>query len=796
MMNDVSRHEGSSMDLNDEIVSYLGVVSEIEEVDQLFAEFSQYSQGDICQVLITLCLQGKIVIEQNTIRVSSNNAAEGSRLGRDTPLDALGLRAPLKNRLENEGIRTIGQLTALSEIELLSIRGMGLKKLTEINEALNHWENISEEQRHFEALEVFGDSEKVNDVCQDPILLEEWVDSLSGNRKRVIGERLDGKTLQDIACSLDLTRERVRQIEKSALDARPSLEEDSYANLFIHYDFTERSFCAATKESVRVFNYLKMAFKKQAKDVTRKPLCELIDDDTVPSSIKETVLKGGVDDEYLYDDGVKVRINKEAILEHLLSLIPNQNAISITELLEKYTAFIFEYGIAERKGIDPTSLRAFDSCTQRYENMLSVPVSGSQQGRMIRLFDSSVDFEALKEVLRAHSHDDIECSADLLMQRADIAQVVEQMGLRNGFELHVVVGKYLQEIEGVKLKRIPMIGLGSFSREDQILDLIKEVGPVSAQDLSEAYERRYGMRADTFRGSCLKDFSTMLHDGVYQYRLSELDEPQQAFVVEVVNKKHGYMPIEELKKEFADRFPDSSLISINREALLRLGFRISDELVVSDDCDIAKEFSHLIAENDFFDAATPGLSPEVINNSEFVSELNKALRKFEVLEYQPKRYMNISVLKRSSGAFTEGDVLDYMRSAIDYMEQDVPYSIKSLRDVGFSHKLDSVGLELGLDNRFYESIIAQGYVGGAIKRTSMGSAMMFCKKIGWFSSVDVLQYVVSEGGKLSLESLQEALLEWFGVEVSLLMLKNMIRRSGLVYDRTTDLVRLPEDGPQ
>ena len=46
---------------------------------------------------------------------------------------------------------------------------------------------------------------------------------------------------------------------------------------------------------------------------------------------------------------------------------------------------------------------------------------------MIRLFDSSVDFEALKEVLLTHSHDDIECSADLLMQRADIARVAEQM---------------------------------------------------------------------------------------------------------------------------------------------------------------------------------------------------------------------------------------------------------------------------------------------------------------------------------------------------------------------------------
>ena len=794
MTDGASRHEGSGMKLEDEVISCLEVVNEIRDIDQLFAELSDYSQGDICQALVALCLQGKIVIERGVIRISSKSAAEGDRAQQETSLDVLGLRVPLKERLEKEGIKTVEQLTALSEIELLSIRGMGLKKLKEINETLGHWKNFSEEQQHSKALEVLEDPEEHDGTCPDPIFLEEWVASLSGNRETIIRERLDGKTLQDLACSLDLTRERVRQIEKSALDARPPLKEDSYADLFIRYDFTEHSFCAATKESVRVFNYLRMVLKKQMKNVVRKPLSDLLDDDTVPSSIKEAVLEGGVDDEYLYDDGVKVKINKEAIVEHLLSLIPDQNAISITELLERYRAFVLKHNIADRKGIDPTSLRAFDACTQRYENMLSIPGSGSQQGRMIRLFDSSVDFEKLKDVLLIHGHDDIECSADLLMQRADIAKVAEQMGLRNGFEFHVVVGKYLQEIEGVKLNRIPMIGLGSFSREDQILDLIKEIGPVSAQDLSEAYEQRYGMRADTFRGSCLKDFSTLLHDGMYQYRPSEFDELQQAFVIEAVSKKHGYIPIEELKQEFVDRFPDSSSILINREALSRLGLRISDELVVADDRDIAIEFRRLIAANDFFDAATPGLSPEVINNSEFVSELNKALRKFEVLEYQPKRYMNISVLKRLSSGFTEDDVLDCMRSAIDYMEQDVPYSIKSLRDAGFSHKLDSAGSELGFDNRFYEGIIAQGYVGGRVKRTSMGSAMMFCKKTGWFSSVDVLQHVISEEGNLSPESLQRVLAERFGVEVNLLVLKNTIRRSELVYDRATGLVCLPEDG--
>ena len=142
MMNDASRYKGSTMELKDEVISYIETISEIRDIDQLFAKFSSYSQGDICQVLVDLCLRGEIVIEQDIIRFPSNNDAKISSSRQETSLGLLNLRAPLKNRLENEGIRTIEQLTALSEVELLSIRGMGLTKLKEINEALDHWGSL------------------------------------------------------------------------------------------------------------------------------------------------------------------------------------------------------------------------------------------------------------------------------------------------------------------------------------------------------------------------------------------------------------------------------------------------------------------------------------------------------------------------------------------------------------------------------------------------------------------------------------------------------------------------------
>ena len=46
MMNDASRYKGSSMELKDEVISYIETISEIRDIDQLFAKFSSYSQGD------------------------------------------------------------------------------------------------------------------------------------------------------------------------------------------------------------------------------------------------------------------------------------------------------------------------------------------------------------------------------------------------------------------------------------------------------------------------------------------------------------------------------------------------------------------------------------------------------------------------------------------------------------------------------------------------------------------------------------------------------------------------------
>lgn len=777
-MDDHLFNQTSSLEeLKQRMQALLALIEEPKDLPFIYAAFSESERGNVCQALVELCLQGDITIDPTGIRHTDQHRPAGRPSRSETPIKELGLRPPIMQRLKDAGIDTIEQLLQKSRDDLLAIQGMGAKKATEVMEALDRWRSM---RSRFEA-------GRCPTIDPPRMKLDDWIESLPDKQRKVVTKRLDGKRLQFVADALGLTRERVRQIEKKAFASRPPLEEDSYADLFLGYEFEEKSFCNATDEPARVFRYLKTAFKEPLKDIERKPLSDLVEDEEVPATIKDAVIRGGVDEGCVYEDGIRIETNKEAIVEHLLTSM-DERVITSEELMTRYSSFIREHGLEGIKTLLPTSQRAFDACLQRYPNMLSVPSANSQEGRVVRWFDSSVDLEPLKDALLSHSQDDIECSTESLMKEPDISEAVEPLHLRDGYELHIVIGKYLAPLEGIQLGRLPMIKLGSGDRDRQILTLIKETSPISPQNLAQEYERRYGMRADTFRGSCLRGFETFFSDGLYRYACCSLDEKAARFVTEFIDDNGGYASISSLQEALAKARPDLPPHILNAETLTEVDLRISGELVAAASADLGSAFSHLIQNSSFFDDSTPGFSPEVLANGEFRAELNKALRRFQVVEYAPHAYMNSAVLEDLATGCSSEDIADYMNAAIEFMQPSVPYSIKSLIRAGFSHKLMAAGEELSLDHRFYEGVIMQGYVGGRIKRTSIGSTFLFCKKTGWFSSVDVLRDAINPNETIVTKDLKARLLDLHGIELGAPVLRNLVKRAELAYDPATDTV--------
>lgn len=127
---------------------------------------------------------------------------------RRIPLVALGLSPGLRQRLEQRGLYSLGDLASLSRAKLLEVRGIGPRTLKKL--PVRATDGLDELAGEY--------------VDADRPLLGAFLraaSELEAKRRLVIGARcgLEGTSpsLAEIAVMLDLSRERVRQLEEKAL---------------------------------------------------------------------------------------------------------------------------------------------------------------------------------------------------------------------------------------------------------------------------------------------------------------------------------------------------------------------------------------------------------------------------------------------------------------------------------------------------------------------------------------------------------------------------------------------------
>lgn len=136
------------------------------------------------------------------------------------------------------------------------------------------------------------------------------------------------------------------------------------------------------------------------------------------------------------------------------------------------------------------------------------------------------------------------------------------------------------------------------------------------------------------------------------------------------------------------------------------------------------------------------------------------------------------------------DMRDYVNSAIRFMQEDVPYTVKSLRDAGFRHKLDSIEDELDIGKHFFESVLSEGYLNSALKKTKLGDSTVFCRIDGSYSGSLFLQQVLREQEAFEVADLVDYVRDHYDIEVGESKLRQLIKRSGdyCYYCETVDMV--------
>lgn len=161
------------------------------------------------------------------------------------PISELGLSTRAYNALRRGSINTVGDIFMRGE-ELPRIPHVGPKVLGEITEALNiilraHGIDVPFECLVRENNEVPPPDYKAQQTIANPkVLIDEWLSFLKERSREVVTLRFglengQPKTFEEIGQLLGVTRERVRQIEKSAFHRlKPHLQRPGLRRLIDH----------------------------------------------------------------------------------------------------------------------------------------------------------------------------------------------------------------------------------------------------------------------------------------------------------------------------------------------------------------------------------------------------------------------------------------------------------------------------------------------------------------------------------------------------------------------------------
>ena len=625
--------------------------------------------------------------------------------------------------------------------------------------------------------------------------ITEWLDGLDDERaSHYLRMRLEGKTLQEIGDAEGITRERVRQITEGALENAYPLAEDRWRELFEAYDLNPEQFEAITGLGALSHSYLSITAK--TKKAERKPLEQALADESVPDQVKEVIRARNLLPGHVFVGDKLIKASKQGIITHLLMQKASDFCMTSDELYDEYCAFLANHGLERSGRLDPTSPRAFTARVERLSDVMFAKVPADEEGnrRGIRYYDSNArDFTPLTQAIgELAASRDVEVSAEALMSEPALSPILEDLDIRNGYELHHVLSTWCPAICGVGLGRSPMLTLGEGDRRRQILALISEIGPADPNVLAEEYAKRYGVRPPTFKANFLNGFEQYNHDGLYSYEAVPLDDAQLATLRAVLAPVQGWCSASKVRTAFLSHYPDWSAELVTTENMAKVGFEISDGLLVRHGFDLRAAFVHMVCDPTSFELGKGEFQPEVCSNSIFVSELNKAERLFKIVEVRKGEYASCRVFETGEAPITREGFAEFVDQTIARMVPGRPYSIKSLRALGLTHELDAARDVHGLDDFFEESILSVGYVGGSLKRTSVAQTALFARTGGRFAVGDVVDWYVRRRGSLTVSQLVELFETDHGAKILPSVMRFAIQRSSMTFNAERDMALLPD----
>lgn len=592
--------------------------------------------------------------------------------------------------------------------------------------------------------------------------------------REVIQGRIEGKTLQEIGEQYGVTRERVRQLMQKGLRKKPYLREDKYAYLYDHYDFSLEDFVLAYDEPHETYYYLEMI--SQITRAKRKPLEEILTDTAVAPELRKKAERA-IYKRYVSTDGVRVKMTRPDLIKHYIKI----NCKSLT----KFDDFVSEYNLwldSLGLGDDPSLMIE----ARTYENILNqCDYVLWNQWRSFRYYNIlEQDFEDLLSTLNLEQFEDTEFSTLKLFR--DYPLLMEQYDIHDEYELHNLLKKiWVSENESVKFKKMPTIEVGSANTYNQVLTLLLQYAPITAEDLANRYEEEYGVKALTVRGNYLRALDHYFYKGVYSIDYAALPSIQFARMQTVLDR--DFYTIQDVKRLYKREFPNSDESLLNPYTLKTLGFHVYpgySGYIVKNTFSGATDYFHtILTQDDIVDMRAYGTA--IRNIATYDSEHRRLRNAYEIIEFSPLQY--ISIRRLNEAGVTKEHLRAYCDAVAKYYEKGEYFTTTSMRNSGFVHDLD----DLGFEEWFYSSILFEDRDNFSAQR--IGGTRLFLRGKPNGNLADMLVWLLDKYQKIDFYDLLDMLENQYSIFLPKEKVVEIISDTELYYDAIMETVYIDYD---
>lgn len=594
----------------------------------------------------------------------------------------------------------------------------------------------------------------------------EYASSLSKSQDcAILTGRLSGLTLDEIGKKLNLTRERIRQIEKKCISKAPTLSEDLYALVFQKYDIAKEDFILGFKESEITYNYLTIAYKKG-----ECPVGDLAMDYDFPDYIKKGAERI-IYKNHLVLGNERVLCSRSELSEYILRTA-GAEGLTFKEFAQFYQMLLEDLNLQDNP--------KFSVMDRGYSNKLAASNHVLwKYGQKLRYYNiNAYDYTDLLNGLNLNDYKNVELSTRKFFQEHQ--DLMSDFDIQDEYELHNLLKKICTSADYPQMhfKRMPNIEFGVADRDTQVMDLLLALAPITNTDFAAAYENEYGVLSQTVLANYMKNFDQYFYSGVYKIDVPILSNIITAKMKNLLSRE--FYLLSDIRKLYAHEFPQDDPKLLNPYTLKALGFRVYANYAIMDRYLSATEyFRSILTTEDIIDAQS--FPKEVLNTIAYMSEVYKLKAAYEILEYAPLKYVHFRRL--NCAGVEKESILDYCHKVYQAVDSQY-FTVFSLQKKGFAHALD----ELGFDEWFYATLLSVDKVHFSYCR--MGKNKLFTRGSENVSLINFLEWILYSCESLSIEvyELTKKLLSDYNINLEWYKIVETIKGSAMYYDTITQKI--------